>query len=341
MRSVIVRWAIRRVEQVIHLAHMPRERENLELELQESDLPTIAELASAKTCDYQVTQGRDLFCSAAYKQFDKTIVSEQGARALAPTSRPLCRSCQLPNTDHICSHLLFPNVAGSTMLEGSGDPAKAVFRRRLMGAFCDMDESCIENGANCRPGGNPCWERMVLPATPKPALRLSPRELPVALDFLDVTWRLVFRRPLIRLRSVESIAGLVLPCSTAEEFAQRLSEFTDVIKLMDIPDELLPDEKKTLTKGETLNRLGAALAVLGNEKGASFERAIRTLQAINRVRSALQHSAASRELPLALAELGIPYPIEDHGDSWEAIRDQAVRSLTTIRKTIQSAGGET
>ena len=40
--------------------------------------------------------------------------------------------------------------------------------------------------------------------------------------------------------------------SHREEFAQRLSELADIIKLMDIADDLLPDGKKTLNKAETL-----------------------------------------------------------------------------------------
>ncbi len=316
---------------------MPETRENLEFELQEPELVMIAELALAKSCDYQVSRGRDLFCSAADKHADETRVSEEGARALAPTSRPLCRRCELPDTDFICSHLLFPRVVGSILLEGTSDPMVATFKRRLLGSFCDIDEKCVGTGANCRPGGNPCWERQVSPEAPRAATPVSPRELPTALDFLDVTWRLAFGRPLLRIRSAESVAGLVLPCSTRADFAQRLSELADLIKLMDIADDLLSDDKKTLNKSETLNRIRAAIALRsGEEQAKRSDEAIKALQAINKARWAHQHSAASADLPVALTELGIRYPIEDYGQAWAAVRALAVESLSVIRKVVQS-----
>lgn len=336
--AAIVRWAIRRTEHAISSGGVPETREVLELELEESELPLIVELASAKSCDYQISRGRDLFCIAADMRADETRVSEEGARALAPTSRPLCRSCELPDTDFICSHLLFPKVVGSTMVEG-GTPESPVpvFRRRLLGSFCDVDEKCVGTGANCRPGGNPCWERLVSPEARRVATPASPRELPAAFDFLDATWRLAFGRSLLRIRSAESVAGLVLPCSTREEFAQRLSELADLIKLLQIADDLLPDNKKTLTKSETLNRLKAALVQrVGEEEAKLAEEAIRTLHAINKARWAHQHSAASRDLIEALTDLGIDYPIEDYGQAWDAVRTRTVESLSVIRKVVRS-----
>lgn len=178
----------------------------------------------------------------------------------------------------------------------------------------------------------------MLPEAVRAAVPVSPRELPTAFDFLDATWRLAFGRPLLRFRSAEAVAGLVLPCSTREEFAQRLSELADLIKLMDISDDLLPEDKKALNKSETLNRLRAVLALkFSEEQTAASDGAIRTLQAINKTRSALQHSGASRDLPVALAELGMTYPIEDYGTAWDAVRAQAVESLSTIRKVVRSA----
>ena len=194
----------------------PTDGDVLKIDLRASDFPLIGELASQKTCRYQTVIDGDLFCSAADKQADATKVADHGPRALAPTSRSLCRDCELPDTDFICSHLMFPRVVGSSLLEGTPDPKVLTFRRRLLGSFCDIDEKCVGTGANCRPGGNPCWERSVFPEAYKPSIPVSPRELPTTLDFLDTTWRLAFGRPLLKLRSAESVAGLVLPCLTAK-----------------------------------------------------------------------------------------------------------------------------
>ena len=117
----------------------------------------------------------------------------------------------------------------------------------------------------------------------------------------------------------------------------RLSELADLIKLMEIPDDLLPDDKKTLNKSETLNRLGAVLALrFGGEQTGALDGAIKILQAINKARWVFQHSGASRDLPMAFAELGITYPIEDYGQAWDAVRAHAVELLSTIRKVVRS-----
>ena len=337
VRAAIVRWAIRRTDQVVRSGVFSTDGDALEIDLRAWDLLLIGELASQKTCRYQTVIDGDLFCSAADRQADATKIAEHGLRALAPTSRPLCRRCELPDTDFICSHLLFPRVVGSALLEGTPDPKVPTFRRRLLGSFCDVDQTCVGTGANCRPGGNPCWERSVLPEALKAAVPVSPRELPMAFDFLDATWRLAFGRSLLRIRSAEAVAGLVLRCPTREEFAQRLSELADLIKLMEISDDLLPDDKRTLNKSETLKRLGAVLALkFGGEQTGASDGAIKILQAINKTRRAFQHSGASRDLPVALAELGITYPIEDYGQAWDVVRAHAVESLSTIRKVVRS-----
>ena len=306
--AAIVRWAIRRTEQAVRSGLFPTDGDVLKIDLRVSDFPLIGELASQKTCRYQTVIDGDLFCSAADKQADATKVADHGPRALAPTSRSLCRDCELPDTDFICSHLMFPRVVGSSLLEGTPDPKVLTFRRRLLGSFCDIDEKCVGTGANCQPGGIPAGSAQCFLKPPN--LRYQSRRVNSRPRwiFWTSTWRLAFGRPLLKLRSAESVAGLVLPCLTREEFAQRLSELADIIKLMDIADDLLPDGKKTLNKAETLNRLRAALLFrFGDEQAGSSDRAIRMLQAINKARWALQHSGATRDLPVALAELGFNF----------------------------------
>jgi hypothetical protein len=62
------------------------------------DLALLKSMAPDKTCEYQIRSGRELLCSAASTD-DRTIVGTVGLRRLAPTSRPLCMDCDLPETD--------------------------------------------------------------------------------------------------------------------------------------------------------------------------------------------------------------------------------------------------
>src|SRR5713226_2049336 len=65
------------------------------------DVPAVTKLAQEKTCSYQSWQGPDLFCTAASRN-DETAVGSIGLRSVAPTSRPVCKACNLPDTDYIC-----------------------------------------------------------------------------------------------------------------------------------------------------------------------------------------------------------------------------------------------
>jgi hypothetical protein len=325
-----VRWAIRRTEQVVRSGLFPTEGGTLEIELKTSEFPLIDELASRKTCRYQAVIEGELFCSAA-DRVDDYATGQEGLRYYAPTSQPVCQDCNLSDSDILCSHFVHPKVRGPAGTSARG------YGRALVSQQCELGRNEIRDPSECRASGHPCWERLASPELQKSGTAVSPRELPTALDFLDVTWRLAFDRPLLRMRSAESVAGLVLPCLTREEFAQRLSELADLMKLMDIADDLLPDDKKTLNKGETLNRFMAAIAFkFGDEGTAPVDAAIKLLQAINKARWALQHAAARSDLPVAFAELGIRYPIEDYAEAWDTVRVRAIEAVTALRKLVQS-----
>jgi hypothetical protein len=336
------RWAVGRIEALLRdptSAPSPKSADSdaVELILGESDLPLLSQLVGAKRCDYQVRDGPDVFCSAAWQQADKTIVETQGHRALAPTSRALCLKCELPDSDFICSHLHHPKVTGS-IVSGLGQ-TPPTFRRQLCGAFCDLDRPELETGARCHPGGNSCWERLISGDEAKASVPYSPRDLPIALDFLNMVWAEAFPKSrLLQLKSAEGVAGLVLPCGTRDEFAARLSELADVLKLFNVPDELLPDAKRTLDKSATLDRLVAALDRRFPEyDSVSVTRASAVLRAINKARWSLQHSGAAADFPSALAQLGMEYPILNYAEAWNAIRTKAAEAVTAIRRAIQTA----
>lgn len=338
----ILRWAVRRIESLLqHPESMPPPKspdlDCVELVLDDRELLVLRRLASEKNCDYQRVDGRDLLCSAAWRAGDTTIVDTQGHRALAPTSRALCLKCELPDTDMVCSRLHHPKVVGDAV---SGlEHAPMTFRRQLKGAFCDVDYSELGTGGGCYPGGNSCWQRSISTDEPKAAVPYSPRDLPAALDFLNIVWTLAFPKTrLLQLKSAESAAGLTFSCSRREEFAARLSELADTLKLMYVPDALLPDADKNLKKDATLDRIAAALeSRFAEYDGAGVEWAIGQLRAINKARKAFQHSGASGDLVGAMSKLGIEYPILDYGQAWDAIRSRAAESLSELRRAIQTA----
>ena len=67
-----------------------------------ADFPAIQQLLQEKTCTYQIRQGCNLLCSAAIST-NPTRRAQTGLQPLAPTSRVLCRTYALPDTDYVCS----------------------------------------------------------------------------------------------------------------------------------------------------------------------------------------------------------------------------------------------
>lgn len=147
------------------------------------DIDALTALMSEKICEYQLKDGRDLLCSAAALN-DETRVGSVGRRSIAPTSRSLCRACNLPHTDNICSHLIHPDVHG---LIGDGQILK-----RQAGATCDLGRQEVNKVAGCRAGGHDCWQYMIEISPVVKAPSDPPMSLPEALDFLNAEWRLAF-----------------------------------------------------------------------------------------------------------------------------------------------------
>jgi hypothetical protein len=326
--QAVIQWAVVQVEQFLQSGRMPGEATNeiVKLTLTEADLTLLRRMVVDKTCDYQTRSGRDLFCSAAGIK-DPRVVGSSGLRRLAPTSRPMCRQCNLPDTDYICSRLTHPQVVSA---DSSGNRA-----RILVGAYCEIGQPEIQNASDCRAGGHDCWARIVgTPATQSAAVAYTPRELPVALDFLDAVWKQTFGHPLVRLRSVEKTAALSLPCATIEEFRSRLGDLNELFKLMEIPDSILPTP---IDPRQTFNRISACLAtkIVDSAELENVETAMGDLHAINVVRNKLTHGGS--QLAEALMRLGIDYPIRDYGQAWDQIRARTAAALTTIRSILQAA----
>jgi hypothetical protein len=330
LRAAVVRFAVARIAQGLKngLFLEPPTHTTLKVPVEEADLPAIRQLLHEKTCTYQIRQGRDLLCSAASTN-DPTRCGQTGLQTFAPTSRALCRTCALPDTDYICSHLMHPEVLGR--------PDKGrVQTRELLSALCDLGKPGILTAAECRAGGHDCWEWLVEQDLDRSALSLSPLTLPEAFDYLDVCWRLAFGRKqaLVRPKNLTGGAVLSLPCATRDELIARLSALADTLNWLVIPDGLLLDPA-TVWPG-TMNRLQACLK--GRLDAAEYpacERAITVLRAVIDLRDSFQHSATARELPAVCAQLSLPYPLPAWGETWERIRGTVTEALGVIREAIR------
>ncbi|MEU8324096.1 hypothetical protein AB0C33_37540 [Nonomuraea sp. NPDC048881] len=303
------------------------------------NVPELLALVHEKTCDYQVRLQRDLFCTAA-SEADATLTNITiKSRLTAPTSKPLCRDCGLPDTDFICSHLMHSKVAATSTLGG-------IVERSVRSALCDKGhhEKVYKIG-QCRAGGHDCWQRLVEVQEPTitPA---SPLELAEAFDVLDAVWRLAFdkKTPLLSLSTVATPAALSLECATRAEFETRMSDLADLIDRIKVDEKLLrprSEEEQKRDEGQlrgSLNRLEDCLHhKLPAEQHPAVDKAIRTLRTIRQARNAEQHGITEGGgLTAKLRDLGIHDAPPNWSGAWAAVRSRAVGALTGLRHELMT-----
>lgn len=335
--NALLRWCIRETEQRLRNGRLDEKLTGLiPIVVTPSDVSTILFFEREKTCDYQQRfTGRALFCSAASPN-DRSVTFREGPIRLAPTTTQLCKRCDLPDTELICGYLAHPIVYGALP-----DKFSSIVTQRLMeGAYCDDGKNKNGSGNNCRAGGNDCWVRNIEIALDRPAAPYSPRELPTALDFLNVMWERSFKQPLFGKATFQKSASLSLPCGNQDEFIARVGDLNELLRKMDIPDKLLPNENKSsgahpIPEAEKLNRLSACLHKnLNPDEEEQITKAIDILKAINVIRNKITHGGA--ELIGALQRLGIEYPIFDYEESWDRIRSRAAEALSMIRSSLET-----
>lgn len=300
---------------------------------EDDDLDALVAYVDQRVCSYQVQRNRDLFCTCCPSSEAALIINERPA---APTSRPICGRCDLPNTDSLCSHFLHPVVQGFRADE------VGLMQRQLVSSLCDQghtQEISIDPGA-CRPGGHPCWQRVVevVPSGLTSGLTTS-LNLPEALDFLDALWRNGHGGAhLLGQVAMTHVAALGLPCNDREEFKSRTNDLYDVLDAFQVPPVPTSGPTPAPQRSGTLNRLEDYLTYCASADPASVARiqnAVGTLRAVATVRNAVHHSDAGRKLPTALAALGIPFPPVTWATVWEMVRLATNNALVALRDEVR------
>lgn len=290
--------------------------------------------------EYQDLDGRDLYCAAASEADETATRLTTTGRRAAPTSRPLCAACGLPDTDYICSHFLHPQVIG---IRATGGPS-AFIRRDVTDGLCDLNQPEFAKKRDCHAGGNPCWERLVDVETTPAVEAVPPQAVEQALDDLDVRWRLAFgNRHIVRLAGAADVSVLALPCANRDEFERRLSSLADVMKRLDIPDDLFPASPELPGVTETHDRLELLFGSrLTDEDDLRWVRqAIATLRGINQLRAGGQHGGdAQKKRARAGDELGVPLDGR-WGEAWKRVRSLTAHAIRDIGNAAQRVVDQT
>ncbi|MEY2590530.1 MAG: hypothetical protein QOJ67_2514 [Acidimicrobiaceae bacterium] len=331
VRVALQRHGLRLTENLIRAGDVPDAYTQTErlMPLGPDEIDLLERFLVDKECSYQRSHAGDLYCAAADED-DQTVVGSEGLQRLAPTTRPACRACNLPDTDHICSHLTHPRIFARRAM-GLNVPSRSVGS-----AFCELGRDEVSSPRLCRPGGNDCWQRLVPIDPDERSAKLAPLALHEALDFLDLAWRLAFDRPLIGLTTTAGIASLALEPSSRSEVETRLSALGDVLHQLHVADELLPaaPDKKKVTG--SLNRVETCLRsrVVDAELEMALQ-ALRTLRHVMRVRAGLQHAGARGGMETSFAQLAIEFPPQDWRVMWNELTARCVASLVALRDVVR------
>jgi hypothetical protein len=164
---------------------------------------------------------------------------------------------------------------------------------------------------------------------------LPAQAIPEALDFLNSAWRNSYGRPLWHVRQMAGVAGLALAVGSRSDFESRLTYLADIVKLLEIEDDLLEPNKVGKLKGDaTLDRLESALRTkVAEADRAGVQAAVEVLRDVNRMRGAIQHGHARTDLVTLAARLHLPPPPQ-WSEMWEALRYRLVDAVAEIRRAL-------
>lgn len=316
------RWGLPRIEEGLITGELLPEEPTLSvvnLEMTEDDVRSA--IAADKDCRYSHKEGSDTYCAAA-SATDSTAVGVLGVRRLAPTSRAVCSGCNMPDKRVLCSHFVHPEVFGFPPPD---------YSRQLVDALCECGSPEIGTPLGCWAGQNGCWER-TLSTTPAIISGFDANALPMALDHFNAIWRVAFGKPVLQLRSVGDVAGLIGPSETRAEFEQRVVDLADVFASLAIPKSEVPAG----TNDGALNHLEAMLKSKLQDADAQgrVEQAVDTLRQVATIRNGFGHSAVATKLPGAFARLSVPYPPPTWAAGWQLITARVVDAVATLRYEV-------
>lgn len=332
VRNAILRLAVERLEQGLREGSVTESSNGGHapmIEIPFEDHVLVRGLLDLKNCSYRVSQERDLYCGAVVELDERVGLSND--RGLGePTSLPLCQTCDMPAAEVVCSDLTHPRVKHTA--------THSSIERSVERALCNggNQSNLDDDVSKCKLGGHACASRRVFeivtdtPPVDGPAFAES-------LDSLDDSWRLAFGKAsrLVRVSRAGEIAGLMKPVADADGFRARLSDLADVMKNLDIPDQLLPPENRP-GKDQPLQRLKAALESKAPDRTAEIRRAVETLQKVNAIRTGFQHSGdAATKRARAFAALGLAYPPASHAQLWAKILGLVHDALATLRGVVR------
>jgi hypothetical protein len=156
-------------------------------------------------------------------------------------------------------------------------------------------------------------------------LPLPPMAIPDALDYLDLTWRLVTGGRLMHVKRAALPSVLTQAVASAEEFESRCSAIASLFNAF---------TTGAATAVGTLAGMKVKLTeLLGDEAGRAND-AVDVLRSIVAVRTGQQHRERDEGAERARVALGLAPFGSDWQGAWEHLRHRMVDALQTIREEV-------
>lgn len=323
--ALIRRAGLAELERQLVSDELPRENDEgyVEKMYSSNDFDDLVALrGSAKECAWQERTNRGLEC-------DATQLGQERA-----TTQATCAACALTDERLICAHLSHPrNVPVRAM--GS-------FERVAGPALCELGNDAAD-GADCRPGGKVCWQRIVEPMQPvgvaAPAAAAQPAadaELARAaigeIDHFREAYRRVYGVEVWQIDQARSIAELSGAAATEEAFHRKVQVLTLLLSSLR-PEGQLDENRRLGSDGQPVRGLVALERLMEQDAPAALP-AAETLRHIAALRNDYPTHLRGRNVAAARAALGVDWPPADWDAAWRTILARFQESLRQIREAL-------
>jgi hypothetical protein len=158
---------------------------------------------------------------------------------------------------------------------------------------------------------------------------IEPRALLRALNFLDVTYELVFGDRLVTRPPMDRSSLLALDAHDEAEFQAGLVVVTDILRDLQVPGRT-PASALGRLEGHLLNRMPLI-------DQTAVRQAVELLDQIRILRNSAVHPKPSPRLRAAHQALGLPFPVRDFAAAWDSVRAHAERAINRLQEAIQAA----
>jgi hypothetical protein len=221
------------------------------------------------------------------------------------------------------------------------------FSLLLVGGACDLGhDQQVTGGNRCAPGGNDCWERVVVSSQAE-VPTVHPLAVHELVEFIDALWKLIFpKKRLLSLSSLTVGPKLMPPCiDDKSHFEAKLSAVGEMFNSLTVDAALVGDRTDlngSLAKMRVVLGKKAAEVKLAEDRIERMEQAVDTLRRALDLRASAQHAGAKDRLPRAADAYGLSYPLASYAGAWDRVYARLAEELRVIRdcmrEMIQASG---